>query len=518
MAQPSPKPSPLRLSPDALRRLVKLQPGRTTARVALEVALIASAMMLFSTTLHWATYPLVALFIASRQHALLVLMHECAHRRASDSRLWNDILGEAIAWPMLMTMRGYRRHHNAHHVAENLNTLRDPDFARKQNASWKFPMKRSTLRRMLLRDLFLLNTLELVQEARDAKNNHIETRADAWVMAGRIAFMVASVIALSVWGAWSGYFLLWLLPTLTFLKAIFRIRSIVDHFGLKSVELTEQTRTVLAPWWERFLIAPCNIGVHHVHHAYAAIPYYRLKEAHAVMSANADYRARVRVSKSYLSALLHECAPGEVDSLRTTRLVTERQLLAYQAATKRQVGVAFPMAYLKSAAVYGLVNGRGELFGGYLLSQGVVPRCLEQLPTEHRVRVVKQLGGRVSGLLEANGVWLSPSVRALSPVLSFWWSLAANAWSTGRPVTVFAYQVNAPGLDRLYRSATLLYSGPVKGLEGMSGPAREHVGMASTWRMMAAFLNMRWLGRRLLRCLPRRDAGHSVTDVLVTVP
>lgn len=289
--------------------------GRTPLRALAELAAVAALATFIERTQAYLAYPLVALLIASRQHALLVLMHECAHFRAAKNRTLNDVLGELIGWGFLMSMRGYRRHHLRHHVAANINTGADPDYARLTRDGWRFPMRRTTLLVQVLRDVFLLNTPELIKEARDARNNVVETRADAAWLVGRVVFLCLLVAALCVTGAWRAYLLYWLLPSLTFLKALLRLRAIVDHFGLPDRTIVDPTRTVLAPWWERLLLAPCNIGIHHVHHAWPSIPYYRLRAAHERLWSQAAYRQRVRVSSSYLRALLDECCPrAEVKS------------------------------------------------------------------------------------------------------------------------------------------------------------------------------------------------------------
>ncbi len=310
MSDPQLRPQ---LPPAQLRELTRITPGRTPLRVLGELAVIATTIALAARLSAWWLYPVAALIIATRQHALLTLVHECSHFRATQRRWLNDVLGEALAWPFLMTMRGYRRHHHqAHHVEPHINTLLDPDFARKQTERWRFPMPRARLLRLLLADVALLNLPELFQEAKAARNNVVETRADAWVLAARLAFYLSSVVLLSLFGGWRVYLLYWLLPSLTLLKGILRIRSIVDHFSLPDAAVADPTRTVLAPWWERLILAPCNIGIHHAHHAYSAIPYYRLPAAHRTLAAQPGYPQRVRVSRSYWSALWQECCPAEV--------------------------------------------------------------------------------------------------------------------------------------------------------------------------------------------------------------
>ena len=274
------------------------------------IVLVAATTQHLWLSLWW--LPLTALLIASRQHAMLVLMHDAAHFRAARSRLANDLFGDALAWPLLLSMRGYRRHHNKHHVADALNTDGDPDFERKQRRApqnWTFPMRRSQLVALLIRDVLMLNTHESIYEGIDAKN--IEGVASPHYNAARGLFYVALFSALTLTGTWRWYLLYWVLPSFTWLKAILRLRSLADHFALPPApgapRALAQTRTIVAPWWERLVLAPAHISVHGPHHAYSSVPYYHLREAHEAMLAAPGYRATV--SPSYWHAFTHELAP-----------------------------------------------------------------------------------------------------------------------------------------------------------------------------------------------------------------
>lgn len=292
------------LNSSDLRQLSQIQPGRAELRLFLELAVIISMIFVHvSAVIPTWTLPLVLIVIASRQHALLVLMHESAHRRISKNIFWNDFLGELIAWNFFAFMHGYRRHHHAHHAIENLNTSLDPDWQRKRNAQWQFPMKKTDFVRMILRDILLLNTWDYVREAKDAKNNLVQTRSERHWMRARIIYSCALAIALITTGLWQIWLLYWLLPILTFLKAIFRIRSIADHFCLKNDHPFARTRTVLSKAWDRFLIAPCSVGVHGPHHIYPSIPYYNLRTAHAILMRDPEYRTHAPVTYGYHRAL-----------------------------------------------------------------------------------------------------------------------------------------------------------------------------------------------------------------------
>ncbi len=295
---------------DEIRRLSAIQPGRAELRAAAEFTAVALLIVLQERVLPLWCLPLTLLLIASRQHALMVIMHEGSHYRISTVRWWNEFVGEAVAWPLFVSMRGYRRHHQKHHVAEALNTTQDPDFERKMRRApqdWTFPLRWHHLARLLVRDVLLLNTHEYVWEAQDAGNAKPIVGASRLYGHLRLGFTLTLIVSLSVLGGWRVFLLYWLLPALTGLKAILRVRSIADHFAVKTERNAfAQTRTILAPWWERLLIAPASISVHGPHHAYASIPYYNLRAAHLTLMQVPEYASHSVIAPSYWAALTQD--------------------------------------------------------------------------------------------------------------------------------------------------------------------------------------------------------------------
>ena len=88
--------------------------------------------------------------------------------------------------------------------------------------------------------------------------------------------------------AWSGYLLeylvLWVLPLVTVVQAILRLRAIAEHGATTdfSSPLTA-ARTNLGPSWLRWLLFPHNVNYHVEHHLYASVPQYNLPRLHAEM-------------------------------------------------------------------------------------------------------------------------------------------------------------------------------------------------------------------------------------------
>ena len=294
------------LAAKQIKDLSRIQPGRAEFRLIVELSLIlVTTYFAQSATSPFWFFPIALFIIGSRQHALLVLLHESAHRRISHWRLYNDFVGEIIAWNFFNSMRAYRKHHLSHHVLDNLNTLEDPDFARRQNDKWQFPMAKRRLTGILMRDLFLLSTSDFRKE-KGAKNKTISSSTDLKWRLARLLYLISLFAFLFKFQLLLTYFTYWVLPIVTTLKVIFRIRSIADHYGTAGDHPISQTRTVRGNWFDRILIGPCSIGAHGPHHLYPTIPYYRLREAHSVLLENAIYREHCHVSATYFKAL-EEC-------------------------------------------------------------------------------------------------------------------------------------------------------------------------------------------------------------------
>ena len=60
---------------------------------------------------------------------------------------------------------------------------------------------------------------------------------------------------------------------------VVRLRQVGEHAvvpDLYDPDVRQNTRTVDAPWWQRFLVAPNNVNYLMEHHFRAGVPCYRL--------------------------------------------------------------------------------------------------------------------------------------------------------------------------------------------------------------------------------------------------
>jgi len=268
--------------------------SRWRASVAVLSDFVVLALAIWAGLYYWPN-PLIiflsVLVIGTRQHALFVIAHDAAHYLLYENRLLNDVVGRTCAMLQGLSMCTYRVIHRMHH--NNLYGELDPDTA----LHGGYPRGRAYLVKKLLKDLsgftawktyayFLggapaLNTKTNValrplddtsQKLRD------EARTDRNMV---IAF---HILMLGVF-AWTGqlvqYLVLWVLPLITVVQAILRLRAIAEHGATTdfSSPLTA-ARTNIAPAWLAWLIFPHQVNYHIEHHLYASVPHYNLPRLH----------------------------------------------------------------------------------------------------------------------------------------------------------------------------------------------------------------------------------------------
>jgi fatty acid desaturase len=294
---------PVKLSKEELTELSAVNPLRACFHVAAEWALIAATIYLCQRFWHPMLYVFAVVFIASRQHALLVLMHDGVHYRLLRNRRLNDWMSEVLlAWPHLVSARKYRKNHFGHH--RHLNTAEDPDLMRRAgDPVWVFPQAVPTLARTLFRDAVGLNAPALLKLAASV------AKADAvpkWFLAARYAFYAAVLGIVIYAGGLEVLVLYWIVPMFTCLVLIMRIRSIAEHHAIEIGEpqtAYPRTRTTDATWLERIFLAPKNVNYHIEHHFFPSVPFYRLPELHAILMSKPGYREGAHVTRTYWGVL-----------------------------------------------------------------------------------------------------------------------------------------------------------------------------------------------------------------------
>ena len=280
---------------EIVQQLARRNGWHATAAILHDLLVLAAAI---GAALWFWPNPLVILLaiivIGTRQHALFVIAHDAAHYLLFENRKANDLAGRGCAMLQGLSMCTYRVIHRLHH--NNLYGELDPDTA----LHGGYPRGRAYLVRKLLKDLsgltawktyayFLggapaLNTRTKVA-LRPLDDTSSKLRGDARTDRNLvIAFHIAVLLAF----AWSGYLVqylvLWVLPLVTVVQAILRLRAIAEHGATTdfSSPLTA-ARTNLAPAWLRWALFPHNVNYHVEHHLYASVPQHNLPALHGAM-------------------------------------------------------------------------------------------------------------------------------------------------------------------------------------------------------------------------------------------
>ena len=284
------------LPKELIQRLTRRSAWRATLAVLEDFAVIAAAI---AVALALWPNPLVVflsiILIGTRQHALFVISHDAAHYLLYERRWLNELVGRACAMLQGLSMRTYRVIHRLHH--NNLYGELDPDTA----LHGGYPRGRMYLVRKLLKDLsgltawktyayFLggapaLNTTTNVA-VRPLDDTSVKLRAEARADRNAvIAFHLLMLIVFAATGYLVQYLVLWVLPLVTVVQAILRLRAISEHGATTdfSSPLTA-ARTNLGPAWLRWLIFPHNVNYHVEHHLYASVPQYNLPQLHREMA------------------------------------------------------------------------------------------------------------------------------------------------------------------------------------------------------------------------------------------
>lgn len=297
---------------ELLKTLGAPAPFRLLFQTGIEWLWIA-ALIIAAT---WSSNSVVSLFcmllIATRQHALLTLMHEYSHYQFSRKHAWlNDLIGDIFtAFPFFITVHGFRRNHMPHH--RHVSTDEDPNWiASLKKDRYQFPKTRKQIVIEILRHCigwYTLNDLKgYTVDAGMAVNLPCTTRINAAI----ITIVFAG--AVTYFNLWWTVLLYWVVPLATFLMAILYVRDMGEHFGMPSPGIAG-SRTVIAGWFERILICQNGVNFHAEHHLFPSVPFFRLKELHNALMENSHYRSNAVITHGYLSGLIDEVSTASMNA------------------------------------------------------------------------------------------------------------------------------------------------------------------------------------------------------------
>lgn len=293
-----------------VRAFSQVSNWRAAVAIARQWLIIAGTIAAAIYLHHWAAYAIAIVIIASRQHTLVVIMHDATHYRLFTNRIANELVSDIFcAFPVAISTLGYRLEHLPHHGG--LNTEEDPYYRMFQaDDVWHWPKSRWAALRVFLADVFIWNLPRNMMMTRRwapislwIRHRHdpklaARCRRDAILS----TLMNGSIIAATIWfNVWQWYVLLWVVPAMTFFMLFIRLRWISEHTFRPALGEMRDTRHVYATQFERMFVAPLNINFHIAHHLYTSVPFYNLPALHKRLLAEPYYASEARSYGSYFS-------------------------------------------------------------------------------------------------------------------------------------------------------------------------------------------------------------------------
>lgn len=272
------------LSREELAELTALRDWRSWLSIGIDWALVGAAFAVVAAWPNPLTVVLALFVIGARQLGLAVLMHEAAHRTLLRSRRLNDWVGNWLcAYPVWSDIAPYRPYHLQHHA--KTWTADDPDLG----LANPFPITRASLGRKVWRDLNGQTGWKRLRATvrRDLGLSRGRARRNFDAGLGALHGVLITngvLLGLLTLAGHPLLYLLWVGAWLTTYSLAMRIRSIAEHAMVPDpADDLQNTRTTLAHWWERLLVAPNRVNFHLEHHLHMGVPHYSLPRLHRLL-------------------------------------------------------------------------------------------------------------------------------------------------------------------------------------------------------------------------------------------
>jgi fatty acid desaturase len=263
------------LSAAEIRDLRRMTDWRSWMSLAVDWVLVFASFALVARLPNPPSVLLALAVIGTRQLGLAILMHEAAHRTLFRNRALNDWAGNWLAaYPVWSDLGPYRRYHLQHH-AKNW-TDEDPDLM----LAAPFPVTRASMWRKILRDLTGRTAVKRVAFT----IGRYRAGSFGWEGLRGVAITNAILLAMLAAAGHPALYLLWVVAWATTHHLVLRLRSIAEHAMVPEPgDPLRNTRTTLASWWERLLVAPNFVNYHLEHHLIMTVPHYELPRMHALL-------------------------------------------------------------------------------------------------------------------------------------------------------------------------------------------------------------------------------------------
>ena len=277
---------------------------------------IALAMAFFVAWPNPLSFIVAVVVIGGRQLGLAILMHDAAHRALFKNARLNDTVGAYLCgWPVGASLTLYRPYHLSHH--RHTQQAEDPDLI----LSAPFPITKQSFWRKMRRDILGITGYQRRMETFRMEMGSDPSRLQRWkkLFQAEKFFALTNLLVFAgttAAGVWWAYFALWLLPLLTWYQVISRIRNIAEHAVVgNNDDRLRNTRTTLASWGMRMVLAPYWVNYHLEHHLFVFTPCWKLPAAHSILIAQ-GFGPRMELAGGYTEVLRKAVSQAHDDPSR----------------------------------------------------------------------------------------------------------------------------------------------------------------------------------------------------------
>lgn len=286
------------LAREEVEGLLEMNDLRSWGSIAINWALVFASFGWVAVWPHPVSIVVALFVIGARQLGFAVLMHEASHRSLFRSRKLNDWAGNWLcAYPIWSDLHPYRPYHLKHHA--RTGAADDPDIGLVR----PFPITPASLRRKIWRDLSGQTGRKF---AKGAWHRTFGSHRDPVARRAAQGVVVTNLALLAIlWGfGRPELYLLWPAAWLTTHTLVTRIRSIAEHALTPDPDdPLGNTRTTVARWWERLLLAPNRVNYHLEHHLLMTVPHYNLPRMHRLLRERGVFERACVEEEGYVEVL-----------------------------------------------------------------------------------------------------------------------------------------------------------------------------------------------------------------------
>ncbi len=292
------------LTPEQAAEVCERSDLKAALLVAHAWALVFGSMAVFAIWPNVITFLLAVVIIGGRQLGLAILMHDGSHGVLFKTPKWNAFVTQWLcAYPVFADTWPYRKYHLVHH--RYTQQAEDPDL----DLSAPFPITKASFQRKVIRDItgqtaFKQRRSQVLAALGPADWSYTE-REKLFLskLGGPLVVNALLFGGLAAFGQWHLYFLLWLLPFVTWHQLIIRIRNIAEHAVLPdNADPLRNARTTLAGPILRTILAPYSVNYHVEHHMLMYVPCYNLPKFHRYLKEN-GWHEKMEIQPDYWTVL-----------------------------------------------------------------------------------------------------------------------------------------------------------------------------------------------------------------------